>query len=279
MAALSVVVALKWSALLDEVDSLSGQARPALNSYGLSAPDRACLELGLRLAEAWGCHIAAVTVGPAQADAALRQAGAVGVTDLRRIDRAEGSASRVVASELAGVCTEATLLICGNASADRGSGTVGAFAAAQRGTPMALGLVKVERGETPGVLVVERRLDRGARERLEVRAPAVISVEGSVATLRRASLAGALSAAQMALSVGQPGRADAPAELATSMPRQHRVRTRRVAAPSPALSPQDRVLQLSGARGQRRAPRLEYLEPAPAADAILAQLAEWGYLP
>ena len=83
----------------------------------------------------------------------------------------------------------------------------------------------------------------------------------------------------MALTSELAGSTDTTAELAMSALRQHRIRTRRVAAPSPALTPQERVLQLSGARGERRGPRLEYLDPPDAADAILRQLAEWGYLP
>ena len=280
MAALSVVVALKWSVLVDEA-SVPGDAVASLNPnrFGLSLADRAALELGLRLSQRWGCPLTAVTVGPVSADGALRVADGVGVGDLRRIDRPADRSSSAVAADIAAVCSPGSLLIGGDASADRGSGTVGAFAAAVRGTPMALGLVNVEPAPTPGVLTVERRLDRGGRERLEVRAPAVISVEGTVATLRRATLSGALAATQLAVAP-QPGALGSTmAELAASPPRQHRVRTRTVVAPSADLSPQARVLQLVGATRDRRGPRLEYLDAAAAAEAILRQLQEWGYLP
>ncbi|MEZ5321834.1 MAG: hypothetical protein R2698_07150 [Microthrixaceae bacterium] len=68
-----------------------------------------------------------------------------------------------------------------------------ALVAAGLGAAQALGLVEVAnatsgRGAGAEVVVAVRRLDGGRRERLEVRAPAVLSVEGSVARPGRAPL-------------------------------------------------------------------------------------------
>ena len=90
------------------------------------------------------------------------------------------------------------LVVCGDYSADRGSGTVPAALAALTGLPQALGLVSavlaepaadgVDGSSSPARIRVQRRLDGARREELLVSPPAVVSVEGSVARLRRAPL-------------------------------------------------------------------------------------------
>ena len=77
---------------------------------------------------------------------------------------------------------------------DRGTGSVPAFLAHELGNAQALGLVEVDTGHAVDRAVdcaCVRRLDGGRREVLDVAAPAVLSVEGSVRRLRRAPLAAA----------------------------------------------------------------------------------------
>ncbi len=242
---------------------------------GVSDADRAALEIGLRLAETARSKVEVVAVGPPEAEVALREAIAVGASRAHRIDAATTLTSATIAASIAKlIASDAHWVLCGDYSTDRGSGSVPAFLAAELGAAQALGLISVATGRLPVTAV--RRLDGGRREILEVEAPAVLSVEGSVARLRRASLAGELTAQQTEIMVtpGPSGPGEAPL---TSGP--YRPRARVVPAPlgHDAL---ERVRALTGGSSDERThtETLE-LDPAAAARQILATLSEWGYLP
>ena len=210
------------------------------------------------------------------ADGALREAAGAGATDLVRVEGPGGAPSTAVAVALAAACPPGALVVCGDASADRGSASVPAFLAGTRGSPMALGLVDVA-GAGPGRLAAQRRLDRGGRERLEITAPAVISVEGPVARLRRGTVEAALAAPVLPIRVLAPPDTGSVA-LRPGPPRPHRPRTRVVPAPPATDTPLERVRRLSGATVERTPPRLLHLDPPDAAAAIVEQLRRWGYL-
>ena len=147
------------------------------------------------------------------------------------------------------------------------------------GAAQALGLVALALGE-PGALTALRRLDGGRRERLGlVPTPAVCSVEGATARLRRASLPGVVAAGTAAIEVvtvgGTRGAGGAPVPVVVrSGP--YRPRARRRPSPS-AADPHTRILALTGAMTDRTPPVLVHLDPAAAAERILDQLRLWGY--
>ncbi len=192
---LRVTVCWKWVA----VDGASADERWA----GVSAADEAALEIGLRLAGlgdggANRGEVTVVCVGPAGADSVLRDALAAGASTAVRID-ATDAASRDVAAAIALVAHDSDVVVCGDYSLDRGTGSVPAYLAADLNVAQALGLVDIDTGSSP--LRVVRRLDGGRREVLDVPTPAVISVEGSLTRLRRASLAATLQAKAMPITV------------------------------------------------------------------------------
>ena len=209
-----IVTCLKWVSHPGEPDDE--------RFAGMSPADRAALELALQQADASGDSITAVTVGPAGADRVLREAHAAGARRLVRIDTADESlallgsdavaaAIGAVVRQLAGdagnsagggtaATTDALWAWCGDYSLDRGSGSVPAYLAGAIGARQALGCIAVE-PHGHGTLHAVRRLDGGRRELLEVQAPAVISVEGSVAQLRRSSLAAVRTAMSAAVEV------------------------------------------------------------------------------
>ncbi len=167
----------------------------------------------------------------------------------------------------------AQLVVCGDHSADRGSGTVPAYLAHHLRAAQALGLVEVE-ADGPGRVLAVRRLDGGRRERLAVAGPAVLSVEGSVAELRRAPLAASLAAQGGTVEV-RSGRIEHHVEPPRLRPWRPRAR---VLAPPEGTHALDRVVQLTGALVDRTPPRTLELDPPEAADAIIEQLRTWGYL-
>ncbi|MGB0115136.1 MAG: mycofactocin-associated electron transfer flavoprotein beta subunit [Ilumatobacteraceae bacterium] len=242
---------------------------------GVSNADEAALETALTLAASADppATVHVVCVGSAAADDALRTALAVGADHVTRIDASSELDSRVVAAALAAHATDADLVLCGDASVDRGTGSVPAFIADELGCAQALGLVSVEpQGPTFGSLRVTRRLDGGRREILDVDVPAVLSVEGAVARLRRAPMAASLATrrAEVATVTGPPGQ---PSEAEVQ---PYRPRTRAVAAPRGDSL--ERVRQILDVGGGDNHAELVTLDPPDAARRILEQLRDWGYL-
>jgi electron transfer flavoprotein beta subunit len=285
-----VGVCLKW------VDSLR---EPGDDRYaGVSAADRAALELALQQASLSGATVRAVTIGDNAAVGALRLAAASGAHETVHV-RVDGGpthdqpSSAVVASALAAALKDATMVWCGDYSADRGSATVPALLAHALGAAQALGVVGVELAPPPpadaaGAAVQDqagraepskvraiRRLDGGRREVLSVSGPAVISVEGSAGTLRRAGLQAMLRAGEAPTqTLISPSISDAavPERLV-----EFRPRTRGKAAPAGA-SVLERLRVLTDASGTpSRGERFEGT-PQQAAQRIVEALTGWGYL-
>ena len=264
-----IAVCWKWLSLDGEVDTDSRWA-------GVSRADEAALEVALKLAD--GDRVTVVCLGPADAEPTLRGAFAAGAQHVVRVDASPELDSLVVATALAEHVQEADLVICGDYSMDRGTGSVPAFLAAELGAAQALGLVEVGVSETAtpagstGNLRVLRRLDGGRREVLDVPTPAVISVEGAVARLRRAPLSAALASRSAEITVvpGPFGR------LPESEVHPYRPRPRTLPAPEgTALARVRELLDVGGSEANTE--KLE-LEPLKAAAKIVEQLHEWGYL-
>lgn len=280
-----IAACTKWVDLRPEVDRLHGTVQPSDKGGGFSAADLSAVEVALRLADAWDGEVVVVCAGPPAAEDGLREVLAAGATRAVRIDLGGGAhadadlgahTGEEAAAQLAPVLADlgADVVVCGDVSADIGSGTVPAYLAHHLGAAQALGLIGVEVGER-GNLRAVRRLDGGRREVLDVVSPAVLSVEGAVAELRRAPLAAALAARDAAIDV----RAARPARP-NEVPRLRPWRPpARVIAPPVGDHALDRVVQLTGALVDRTPPRTLELDPAAAAEAILDQLRSWGYLP
>jgi electron transfer flavoprotein beta subunit len=299
----AVGVCLKWVERRPEVDPLTGEVATDARTSGASEADRSALEWALRLGEAWGAEVVAVTAGAAEAEPVLREALAAGADRAVRVDLPAGAASSAVAAGLAEALAGATAVVCGDWSLDRGSGSVPAFLAARLGAAQALGLVAIEldapgvgsvgpdsgtpAGDAPGVggagragpvVRVERRLDGGRRERLTVAAPMVLSVEGRD-RLRRADLDGLLRAREAPIELVPAPSATAALSAGVPPLRTGPYRPRPRELPPPVGgSARERILALTRALVDRTPPELVTLDPAAAADRVLAQLRTWGYL-
>jgi len=271
-----VAVALKCVDLRPEVDPLAGTVRHDGRSSGFSLADAAALEWALRLGEAWGLPVTAVTAGPPEAQGVLREAAAFGAARLARVPAEAGAPSETVARSLAPLLGGAVVACCGDYSADRGSGSVPAFLAGLLEAEQALGLTGLT-PESPGVLVAQRRLDGGRRERLRVSAPAVVSVEPGAARLRRAPLSGLMAASQATVET-------AATDAVTDRRRVHVLRTApyrprpKTLPPPSGGSPRDRLLALTGSESGRTPPRVVRATPEEAADELIRYLKDQGYL-
>jgi electron transfer flavoprotein beta subunit len=300
-----VVACLRITDLRPEVDPLTGVVTRDPWGIGLSPADAAALEHALRIADAWSGRVLALSVGPSTTDPVLRDVSALGAS-VRRVPTPEPEGAGAYTDELAGdeqalarTMVDALasfgppdLVLCGDRSADRGTGALPAFLAHELHAAQALGLVtlEVERAGDPGrpapagttTLMAERRLDGGWRERLRVSPPAVCSVEGAGVRLRRASLSATLAASGATVGVGgsmaghRHGGGDGSVRVGAT--RAFDPPPRVLPAP-PQDDPRLRLLSLTGALVAHEPPTLiGPVGAAEAADELLGFLVRHGYL-
>jgi len=269
-----IAACLKWVDQRPEVDAAGNPAEPDARFAGVSAADQAALEWALRCRDSWPQQtVVAITVGPPAADVVLVVALAAGANRAVRIDATSDTPSRTVARLIAEQIADAALVICGDYSFDSGTGSVPAFLAAELGIAQALGLVDITFAGDDRLNAL-RRLDGGSRDRLAIALPAVLSVEGSTAMLRRAPLRSILGR--------RSSETITPSELPEHQPagisRPFRPRPRVLAAPAGATA-LDRVKALTAANAAVVHGDPIILDPDAAAGRILAALEEWSYLP
>ena len=276
-----IAALLKVVDLRIEIDPLTGEPTGTYpgNALGASPADFAALETALQLASASSEDVLVVSAGPAATttatEALLRDALAAGASRAVRVEIAPGSTSAHVAAELAPIIAEARFVVCGDASLDRGSGSVPAFIAAHLASAQALGLTSVSPAEDGTAVNAERRLDGGRRERLLVQAPAVLSVEAGL-RLRRAPLTSVIAARNASIEVVNTVAPGAHGEPHPERLRPFRAPARPVPAPA-AADPRDRVLALTGMLAPSRARRVVEADAATCADELLNYLSEHGY--
>jgi electron transfer flavoprotein beta subunit len=269
-----VAVCWKWVSIIASRGNDRNDVDADDRWSGVSPADEAALECALGIAGTNG-DVTVVCVGPREADVGLRAAIAAGATRAVRVDASGHGDSRVVAGELSAIVAGSDIVLCGDYSLDRGTGSVPAFLAHELGAAQALGLVELSTMvDDDASLRAVRRLDGGRREILAVTAPAVLSVEGSVARLRRASLGAVLAAktAPIEVVVGTPHDEPVAAVVAP-----YRPRARTMPAPTGSVLSRVRdILDIGGETGAHS--DAVTLAPADAALRILEQLEAWGYL-
>jgi electron transfer flavoprotein beta subunit len=292
VSAVLVAAALRWGDPRAVAHPLYGTVPGAPYAAGASPADRCALEHALRLAEQLGGRCLAVTVGAAGAEEMLRAALAAGAHQVLRVEGPDGDEAATADSLLAGLAAAGhrvpDVVVCGDRSADRGTGATPAHLAARLRAAQALGLLELgllEPSAPAGAggvrLRAVRRLDAGRAEELAVPLPAVCSVEAGTVRPRRASLATALAAgrAEIPVVVVSAPRQDAANLVRAGRVRPYRPRPR--ALPAPEGSARQRLLALTGALAPPRTPPRVVTPHSPqeAADLLLAHLREHGVQP
>jgi len=148
-----------------------------VNPYDLLAVEEA-----IRLKEKSSpVQVTAVSMGPPSAQDALRHCLAMG-TDKALIlcdESFDGSDSYATAIALAKVIAllQGDLVLCGQKALDTECGQVGAVIARSLGIPLVSAVVRIEVCDDGKKLRVQRKLDKGAREIVEVSLPVLLAVE------------------------------------------------------------------------------------------------------
>ena len=170
-------------------------------NFVLNYYDEHGVEEALRIKERLGGTVTLVTAGPARAVEGLRAGLAMGADAAVHIqDPALASldhvgTARVLAAAIKSVPCD--LVLCGKLSTDDNAGIVGPALAEFLGLPQATAVTKLDLGD--GKATAHREIE-GAVEVLEVKLPAVITVERGINEARYPSLPGIMRAKRTAIT-------------------------------------------------------------------------------
>ena len=191
--------------------------------------DTYALEEGVRLRERFGGRVITISMGPPQADAALREAISLGADEAILLsDRAfAGSdtwATSYVLSKAIARIADYDVVLCGRQTLDGDTGQVGPGLSEMLGIPFVSYVSKVEEvGE--GRIQVQRMVEEGY-ETIEMGLPAVITVVKEINVPRVPSLRGTMKSKTAEIpvwSAADIGAEDEKAGLAGSPTRVVRV--------------------------------------------------------
>jgi electron transfer flavoprotein beta subunit len=169
--------------------------------------DMYAIEEAVRLKERFGAKTTVVTMGPPQADQALREAISLGIDNAILLsDRAfAGSdtwATSYILSAAIKKLGDVDLVICGKQASDGDTAQVGPGIATHLNLPQATYVRKIDKVDIeakPGVMVVERLLEEGY-EVVQIELPALITVVKEINNPRIASLKGKMAAKKAAIT-------------------------------------------------------------------------------
>ena len=162
----------------------------------INPDDKAGLELALRMKDQFGAHITVITMGPPQADNALREALAMGVDDaIHLTDRKFAGADTLATSHaLAGALRNLSydLIITGRQAIDGDTAQVGPQIAEHLDIAQVSYLRKLDY-DGKGTFTIERSIEDGY-EILETEAPCLVTVLSDAYPARYMTVKGIMDA-------------------------------------------------------------------------------------
>ena len=174
------------------VDAAAGHVDDADFSYEMNEPDAFALEEALRLKEKHGGEVVAISAGPARAASTIREALAKGADRgvLVEDDRLARADTLVTARALAAALRkeQCDLVLTGLQSDDAGFGQTGVLVAELLGLPHATIIVEVV--AQGGSLRLKRELESGWFQHIEMRMPALLTIQSGINKVRYATLMG-----------------------------------------------------------------------------------------
>ena len=180
---------------------------PALNEWDSFATEEA-----LQLKERLGGEVVIVTCGDRGAEAALRRCLAMGADRAVRVEGA-GRDPIAVARALADVVRGESpdLVLCGVQSSDSVQAATGTALAELVDLPRVAVVVKLDYDEGAGKAIVDRELEGGLLDRVEVDVPAVLTIQTGINQPRYANLRAIKQAERVEVDVRQAALGGQPA--------------------------------------------------------------------
>jgi electron transfer flavoprotein beta subunit len=207
---MKILVAVKQVAALDEDFEISSDGRdidPDFLIRDLNEWDDFSLEEAVKIKEASGepIEVVAVSVGPEEVDESLRKCLAKGADRALRVwdEAVRGSDPIAIARILAAVVRRETpdLVFAGVQSSDQAFASTGIATAGLLGWPHAAVVANLRYAPGAKTAVFRRELEGGLLHEVEIRVPAVLTIQAGINTPRYASLRSIKQAAAKPIEV------------------------------------------------------------------------------
>ena len=277
------------------VDPISGQIDAERFVQVLNQADACAVEAAVRLREQHGGSVTVLTVGPADAEGALRAALALGANKALRLWNSEANnwGAFTVATALAATMQREAvtgvtpdIILCGDSSSDWSSGVVGPALADQLALSQVTGVAQLSVFQDHEQFVVRltRKLERGYREILEADLPLLITVTGDMNEPRYPSMPAHLAALKTHNPVLDPApfmntawynEGDETTLLEMHTPRP---RPKRLAAPDSKHSAYQRIGEIVSGGATGRKTRLVEGSPEELAQTLVDFLKARGFV-
>jgi len=274
------------------IDPVTGEVDTERFVQVLNPADACAVEAAVRLKEQVGATVKVLTLGPKDAEGALRAALAIGADSALRLwnpQAAEWGPFTVAAAIASCIKHEASvpdLILCGDTASDWSSGIVGPALAQQLDLPQVTGVSQliVLKDKEPQTLRLTRRLERGYRELLEAELPLLLTVTSDLNEPRYPSLPAHLAALQAHIPVLDPlplmddewlYSSDEMTLLEIHTPRP---RPRRIPAPASQHSAYQRIGEIVAGGAIGRQTRLVEGTPEELARALVEFLKARGFV-
>lgn len=273
------------------IDPITGQVDAERFVQVLNPADACAVEAAVRLKEQYSGMVKVLTVGPRDAEGALRAALALGADAATRLWNAQANewGPFTVSTALAAMLQRETpfpdLILCGDSASDWSSGIVGPALAEYLDLPQATGVAQFTVIEqTSMTLQLTRKLERGYRELLEAELPLLITVTSDLNEPRYPSLPAHLAALKATIPVLDPqslmGNAIHDEADETTLLEMHtpRPRPRRVTAPNSHHSAYQRIGEIVAGGATGRKTRLVEGSPEEQAQVMVQFLKDKGFV-
>ncbi|MFL5588682.1 MAG: electron transfer flavoprotein subunit beta/FixA family protein, partial [Ktedonobacteraceae bacterium] len=273
------------------IDPISGQVDEERFVQVLNPADACAVEAAVRIKEQLGGTIMALTLGPENAESALRAALAIGVDSAVRLWNPQAASwgpftvASVLAEYLRKESTTPDLVMCGDSASDWSSGIVGAAMAEKLDLPQitAVAQLDISKDSNAVKLHVTRKLERGYRELLEAELPLLITVTSDLNEPRYPALPAHIAALRANISVHDAltflSNIGQEESEETTLLEMHtpRPRARRIVAPDSRHSAFERIGEIITGGATGRQARLVEGSPEQLAQALVQFLQDKGF--
>jgi len=277
------------------VDPITGQIDAERFVQILNPADACAIEAAVRLKEQLGGTIQAITLGPKDAEGALRAVLAIGADSPIRLWNSQAdkwgpfTVAAALAAHIQASSPSPDIIFCGDSASDWSSGIVGPTIAEILNFPQITGvsqleIVHAQDAENILRLRVTRKLERGYRELLEAQPPLLMTVTAELNEPRYPSLPAHVAALRATIPVYDPlayaidsAYADADETTLLEM-HTPRPRPRRIAAPNSHHSAFERIGEIVSAGATGRQTRLVEGSNEELAQALITFLHDKGFL-
>jgi electron transfer flavoprotein beta subunit len=182
----------------------------AITGYKMNRLDEFAVEEAVLLKEAYpGTIIDAITIGPDRSAEVIKRAIGMGANHgIHIITESDGHQNPfTIASRIADYARDKyyTLIFTGVMSEDQMQGQVGPMIAACLSLPWATAVIRQQMAPDNKSVYVEREIEGGSRDTLQLQLPAVLTIQSGINTPRYPSLSNLLRANKQKLETIQAG--------------------------------------------------------------------------